>query len=229
LIINDDSDCISSPPDQYSWEKPNSSSQSRYITTAERHQNNSNVKSRKVNSQTSDKVNKQLLPSSQFITRPKAKVANNTSLPVGHMYTQPKDNPRRISHPLPPQPPTPGADDFEMTGRGRSATRAYNENWNEEQLNGTTERIAQRQNWSTLTYDALSDGLEKEDWDILPVFTKPRQRRTSSSSNQQPSKNLQNMLSSTILEPLAVKETICLEESVPMIDDDFSADRCEQR
>jgi len=232
LIINDDSDCFSSPPRQYSWEKSNYSSQSHYFITAERHQSDdSNVKSQKVKSQTSDNVNKQPLPSSRFITRPKAKVAHDTSLSVGHIYNQPKDNPRRISHPLPPPPPTPGADDFEMTGFRSSATREYDENWNDEQVkNGLTKRTTQRQNWSTLTYDAISDGLEKEDWDILPVFTKPRQRRTSSSSNQQSSKNLQNMLSSTNLEPLAVKETICLEEeSVPMIDDDFSADRCEQR
>ena len=230
MILNDDSDSFASPPDQNSWERTNNSSQSRHFTAAERHQSTSNVKSQKVKGQTSDKVNKQPLPSSRFITRPKVKVANNTSLSVGHMYTQPKENPRRISHILPPPPPTPGADDFETSSRGRSATRAYNENWNEEEFkNGITERIARRQNWSTSTHDPLSDGLEREDWDILPVFTKPRQRRTSSSSNQQSSKNLQNMLNSTTLEPLVVKETICLEESVPMIDDDFSTNRCEQR
>lgn len=231
MILNDDSDSFASPPDQNSLERANNSSQSHQFTTAERHQGNSNVKSQKVKSRTSDKVNKRLLPSSQFITRPKAKVAYNTSLSVDHMYSQPKENPRRISHPLPAPPPTPGGDDFEMTGCGRSARRAYNENWNEEQFkNGTTERVARRQNWSTLTHDPLPVGLEKEEWDILPVFTKPLQRRNSSSSNQQSSENLQSMLGSTTLEPLERKETICLEEeSVPMIDDDFSTNRCEQR
>ena len=230
LILNDDSDSFASPPEQNSWERVNNSSQSRHFTAAERHQSNSNVKSQELKSKTSDKVNKQPLLRSQFITRPKAKVANNTSFSVGHMYSQPKENSRRVSHPLPPPPPTPGADDFEMTGLGRSARSAYNENWNEEQFkHGTTKRIARRQNWSTLTHDPLPDGLEKEDWDVLPVFTKPRQRRNSSSSDQQSSKNLQSMLSSTTLEPLVIKETICIEESDPMIDEDFSTNRCEQR
>ena len=226
LILNDDSDSFASPPDQYSWERVTNSSQSHHFTAAERHQSNSNVKS-----QRSNEVNKQPLSSSQFITRPKTKVANNTSSSIGHMNSQPKNNPTRTSHPLPPPPPTPGADDFEMTGRGRSARCAYNENLNEEQFkNDTTERIARRQNWSTSTHDPLPDRLEKGDWDILPLFTQPRQRRNSSSSNQQSSKNLQSMLSSNTLEPLVMKETICLEEeSVPVIDDDFSKNQCEQR
>lgn len=229
-MLNDDSDSFASPPDQNSQERMKNSSHSRY-SAAERHQSNSNVKCQNLKSKTSDKVNKQPPPSSQFITRPKAKVPNNASFSVGHMYSQPKENPRRISHPLPPPPPTPGADDFEMTGLGRSARSAYNENWNEEQFtNGTTERIAHRQNWSTLTHDPLPDGLEKEDLDVLPVFTNPRQRRNSSNLNQQSSKNLQSMLSSTTLEPLVMKETICLEEeSVPMIEEEFSTNRCEER
>ena len=230
-MLNDDSDSFANPPDQNSWERVNNSSQSHHFTAAERHQSNSNVKSQKLKSTTSDKVNKQPPPSSQFITRPIAKVANNTSFSVDHMYSQPKENPRRILHLLPPPPPTPGADDFEKTGLERSARSAYNENWNEEQYkNGTTERIARRQNWSTLTHNPLPDGLEKEDWDVIPVFTKPCQRRNSSSSNQQSSKNLQSLLSSTTLEPLVMKETICSEEeSIPMIEEDFSTKRCEQR
>ena len=226
-MLNDDSDSFASPPRQNSWERVNNSSQSHLFTAAERHQSNSDVKSQKLKSTTSDKVNKQPPPSSQFITRPKAKVANNTSFSVGHMYSEHKENPRRISHPLPPPPPTPGADDFEKTGLERSTKSAYNENWNKEQFkNGTTDRIARR----TLTHNPLPDGLEKEDWDVIPLFTKPRQRKNSSSSNQQSSKNLQSLLSSTTLEPLVMKETICSEEeSIAMIEEDFSTKRCEQR
>lgn len=233
MILNDGSDTFASLPDQYSWERVTNSSRSRYLsdlTATERHhsQSNSNDKSQKVKSQKSDKVKKPL-SSSQFITGSKAKVTNNTSSLTGH--SQPKENPRRIPHALPPPPPTPGADDFEMTGRAGSARRACNENLDEELfIHGTTERIARRQKWSSLTHDPLPDGLEKEDWDILPVFTKARLRRNTSSSNQQSSKNLESMLSSTSLDPLVLKEKICLEEeSVPVIDDDFDSDRCEQR
>ena len=228
MILNDDSDTITGSPDQYSWERGTNCLQSRPFTAAEKHQSNSNGKSQKAKSQTSDKVKKPL-SSSQFITGSKARVTNYTSSSVGDSRSN--ENTRRILHPLPPPPPTPGADDFEMTGRAGSAKRACNETWNEELLdNGTTERIAQRQKWSSSSHEFLPDVLEKEDWDILPVFTKPRQRTNTSKSNQPSSKNLQSMLSSTTLEPLVMKEKTCLEEeSVPAIDDDFSSGRCEQQ
>lgn len=225
MILNDDGDSFTGPPDQYSWKRGTSPSQSYYYsdkTANETHQSNSNVKS-----QTCDKLKKPL-SSSQFITGSKAKVRSFISSSVG--YSHPKEIPRRISHPLSPPPPTPGADDFEMTRAG-SARPAYNENGDEELFdNGTPERIVRRQKWSSLTHDPLPDLLEKEERDILPMCTKHHHRRNKSSLNQQFSNALPIMSSTTTLEPLLTKENVCLEEeSVPMIDDDFNTDRREQR
>lgn len=221
MILNEDSDSFASPPDQYSWKRGTSPSQSYYYS-------DKTANERYVKSQTCDKL-KRPLSNSQFITGSKAKVRSCISPSVG--YSHPKEIHRRISHPLPPPPPTPGADDFEMTARAGSARRAYNENGDEELLNnGTTERIVRRQKWSSLTHDPLPDMLEKEERDILPMCTKPHQRRNTSSLNQQFNKALPIMSSTTTAEPLVMKENICLEEeSVPMIDDDFSTDRREQR
>lgn len=231
LILNDDNDTFASSPDPYSWEiQNNSSSQSHYFkpSAPERCQKKPNVKSQEV--QMSDEAKLPLSRSSQFITGSKAKVVNSAPSSVGH--SQPKGNPRRISHPLPPPPPTPGADDFEMSHTG-SATRAYNKHWDAEPLNHyTTARIDQRQTWSSLAHDPVQDVLEKDDWDVLPAFTKPQHRTNISSSNQEihnPT-NLESSVGATSLDPLVMQERICLVKgSVSAIDNDFSTDRCEQR
>lgn len=201
------------------------------LTAPERCQKRSDVKSQTIKSRMSDEVKRPPSRSSQFLTGPSPKVTKDTSLSVSS--SQPKGNPRRILYPLAPPPPTPGADDFEMTSQIWSARRAYSGNWDEELPNhDTTERITQRQKWSSITLDPLPDVLEKEDWDVLPEFTKPCHQRNTSSSNQEihnPT-NLESPLSATCLDPLAMQERICLgEESAPAIDSDFSTDRCKQR
>ena len=233
LFLNDDNDTFASLPDQYSSERGNDVSQSHYydLTAPERCQKTSKINSQKVKSQISHEVKRPLSRVSQFPTGSTPKVTKETTSSVSS--SQLNGNPRRISHPLPPPPPTPGADDFETTSLTGSARRAYNEYWDEEQLNhDVTESIAQRSQWSSLTYNPLPDVLEKEDWDILPVFTEPLHQRNASSSDRgihNPT-NLESTLSSTSLDPLVMQERICLEEeNAPAVDSDFSTDLCKQR
>ncbi|KAL9959675.1 hypothetical protein ACROYT_G033018 [Oculina patagonica] len=231
-ILNDDNDTFASPPNPYSWGRGNKVSQSHYyeLTAPERCQKKSNVKSQTIKTQMSDEVKRPPSRSSQFLTGSTPKVTKGTSLYVSS--SQPKGNPRRILYPLPPPPPTPGADDFEMTSQTWPARRAYSGNWDEELPNpDTTERITQRQKWSSLTLDPLRDMLEKENWGIFPEFTKPCHQRNTSSANQETHNptNLESPLSATYLDPLAMQEGICLEEeSASAIDSHFSTDRCKQ-
>ena len=201
------------------------------MTAPERCQTKSDFKRQTVKSQMSDEVKRPLSRSSKFPTGSESKVTSNTPLYYGN--SQPKANPRRILNPLPPPPPTPGADDFEMTSHTGSAKSAYHNYCEEELLNhDATKRITQREKWSSFSPDPLPEVLEKEDWDIFPEFTKPRYQRSSSSSNQETQEptNLESNLSSTNLDPFVMQDVIDLEEeSMPANDSDFSTDQCKKR
>lgn len=86
---------------QYSQQKEQNLSHSHYFkpTPPERCQKNS------------FEVKQPLSRSSQFIIGSQAKLSNSAHKSTGSQY---KGNHKRISHPLLPPPPTPGADDFEM-------------------------------------------------------------------------------------------------------------------
>ena len=221
LSLNDENDPLASPPQPYPWEKGNTSSHSRYfdLTVPERCQKNSVFRS-----QTSVEVKRSVPRNSRFIAGSQAKGTISTPSTVGS--SQLKGNPRRFSHPLPPPPPTPGADDFEMTGLSGSARRAYNGYWDTKQLNSNiSERIKH-------AADHLLDVLENEEWDILPVIAEPGRRRNTFSSKEITHKttNLSSSVSLTKLDFLAMQGSNCLEgENFSAVEDEYISDQCKQR
>ena len=112
LALSDENDLFASPAVQYSKQKRQNPSHSHYFkpTSSDRSQTNS------------CEFNQPLSRSSQFINGSQAKKAIGISGTLA-ASSQSKKIPRRISHPLPPPPPTPGADDFEIISPSKITRR----------------------------------------------------------------------------------------------------------
>ena len=149
-------------------------------------------------------------------------------------------NPRRISHVLPQPPNSPGSDDFEPTIGAGCARRASREQWI-----GPTEDRATRSNtgtghqydkWSSVTKKFQLDEFEGENWGILPDNASRIQRINSSiSQKEHVPTDVRGGISSTSLDLFVMQDRkdesrICLKEnSVPVLDVDFSTDGLPQR
>ena len=150
-------------------------------------------------------------------------------------------NTRRFSRVLPQSPNSPGSDDFEPTiyaGCARRVNKA--EQWRIGCTEGRANRITsgtghQHDKWNAATQEFL-DEFEDENWGFL-LDNAPRiQRKTpSTSQNEHVPTNVRRGVSSASLDPLVAQDrkhesTICFKEnSVPVVDVDFSTDGSPQR
>ena len=149
-------------------------------------------------------------------------------------------HPRRISRVLPQPPNSPGSDDFGPTIRAGCARRENKEQWigpTEDRANRSkTGTGHQYDKWSSATKEFLLDEFEGENWGVFPDNAS-RIQRINSSTNQKEyvPTNIRGGISSTSLDLLVMQDRkdesrICLKEnSVPVVDVDFSTDGSPQR
>lgn len=166
--------------------------------------------------------------SSRFKAESNARV--NSCAPLFLGSSQSNRHLRRIPLPVLPPPPTPEAEDFDLTGYSGSARGTCSSYWNKGQLNLTsTGRMKQCSGLRSPSEDPY-DVLETEDWNILPVVSKP-EGQTNALSSKKKTENETNLLgsqSSTTLDTPSMQGSSCLQKENVIAVEDECTQRCQQ-
>ena len=166
--------------------------------------------------------------SSRFKAESNARV--NSCAPLFLGSSQSNRHLRRIPLPVLPPPPTPEAEDFDLTGYSGSARGTCSSYWNKGQLNLTsTGRMKQCSGLRSPSEDPY-DVLEAEDWNILPVVSKPEGETNALSSKKTENEtNLLGSQSSTTLDTPSIQGSSCLQKENVIAVEDECTQRCQQR
>lgn len=167
--------------------------------------------------------------SSRFKAESKARV--NSCAPLFLGSSQSNRHLRRIPLPVLSPPPTPEAEDFDLTGYSGSARGTCSSYWNKGQLNLTsTGRMKPCSRLRSPPEDPY-DVPEAEDWNILPVVSKP-EGQTNALSSKKKTENETNLLgsqSSTTLDTPSMQGSSCLQKENVIAVEDECTQRYQQR
>ncbi|PFX18217.1 hypothetical protein AWC38_SpisGene17423 [Stylophora pistillata] len=217
LTLNDESDPPACPQELHSWQKRNKLLHSHYFHVAAPE-----------NCQKISVVQRPLPKSTRFIAESNAKVNSGAPLFLGNSQSNRQLGKYSQHAPLPP--PTPGAEDFDLTVYSGSAKNTSSSYWNEGLLTPTSrgkmKQCPRPRSPSEDPYNAL----EVEDWNILPVVAKPggQIKVSSSKKKTQNETNLSSSLSSTRFDTPFLLGRSCLHRGNVIATEDECTQRCQQ-